>query len=73
MITVTLQRTPIHITDAVARVIKHTNKTKIETVDYLDSYGRFLAEDLYANEDLPLFNKSAMDGFAIRSVDSIGA
>ena len=69
----TLQRTPIHITEAVARVIKHTKETKIETVDYLDSYGRFLAEDLYANEDLPLFNKSAMDGFAIRSVDSIGA
>lgn len=73
MIIVTLQRTPIHITEAVARVINHTKETDVETIDYLDSYGRFLAEDLYANEDLPLFNKSAMDGFAIRSKDSIGA
>lgn len=69
----TLQRTPIHITEAVRRVIEQTTVTESETVDYLESYGRYLAEDLYANEDLPMFNKSAMDGFAIRSKDSEGA
>lgn len=69
----TLQRTPIHITEAVARVIDNTKHTDVEMVDYLESYGRHLAEDLYASDDLPMFNKSAMDGFAIRSEDSIGA
>lgn len=69
----TFNRTPIHITEAVARVIKNTSKTEVETVRYLDSYGKYLAEDLYANDDLPMFNKSAMDGFAIRAEDSKGA
>lgn len=69
----TFNRTPIHIAEAVARVIKHTSKTEVETVNYLDSYGKYLAENLYANDDLPMFNKSAMDGFAIRAQDSEGA
>ena len=31
--------------------------------------GRVLAEDVAANQDLPLFDRSVMDGFAIRSLD----
>jgi molybdopterin molybdotransferase len=34
---------------------------------------RVLAEDLFAPEDLPRFNKSAMDGFAVKSGDLVGA
>ncbi|MDR2707717.1 MAG: molybdopterin molybdotransferase MoeA [Nitrososphaerota archaeon] len=35
--------------------------------------GRILAEDVIATDDLPCFNRSAMDGYAIRYQDSIGA
>jgi molybdopterin molybdotransferase len=35
--------------------------------------GRVLAEDLVALDDLPRFDKSAMDGYAIRYTDSKGA
>ena len=34
-----------------------------------DAYGRVLAEELFADRDYPPFNRSAMDGYAIRSVD----
>ncbi len=38
-----------------------------------DALGRVLAEDIVALEDLPRFDKSAMDGFAVKSADLTGA
>ena len=35
--------------------------------------GRVLAEDIISAEDLPEFNRSTMDGFAVRSQDTFGA
>jgi molybdopterin molybdotransferase len=40
-----------------------------ETVKLEQSLGRVLAEDIRANRDLPPYDVSAMDGFAIRSAD----
>jgi molybdopterin molybdotransferase len=37
-----------------------------------DSPGRILAEDIYADSDLPPFNKSAVDGFAYRMLAGTG-
>ncbi|MBP1682403.1 MAG: molybdenum cofactor synthesis domain protein [Proteobacteria bacterium] len=45
----------------------------VETVGLEASLGRVLAEDILANRDLPPFDVSAMDGFALRAADSIGA
>ncbi len=39
---------------------------KIEEVDLLDSTNRILAEDVIADIDLPPFDNSAMDGYAIK-------
>lgn len=69
----TLNRTPIHVEKAVASMIENMRTLDIEDIYYLDSYGRVLAEDLIAANDVPLFTKSAMDGFAIRAEDSKGA
>lgn len=69
----TLNRTPIHVNDAVAKVMEHVTTLGTEVVNYNDSYGRILAKDLTATSDVPLFTKSAMDGFAIRSADSKNA
>ena len=38
-----------------------------------DACGRVLAEDIVALSNLPCFNRSAMDGYAVRYTDSIGA
>lgn len=43
--------------------------TDIETIDFMQSIGRILAEDVFADADMPPFNKSAMDGYACRSTD----
>lgn len=39
----------------------------------LDAHGHFLAEDITAERDLPSFDNSAMDGYAVRLVDVLGA
>lgn len=37
-----------------------------ENVDFLHSSGTILAQDVFADDDMPPFNKSAMDGYACR-------
>ncbi|MCG1010219.1 molybdopterin molybdotransferase MoeA [Salinicoccus sp. ID82-1] len=68
-----LNRTPIAVTEAVERVVSGIAPLPVETVSYTESYGRILAQDLEASMDVPRFDKSAMDGFAIRAEDSAGA
>ena len=48
-------------------------KPKVVSVSLQDALGRVLAEDLVALEDLPRFDKSAMDGYAVKSSDLAGA
>lgn len=42
---------------------------RMEEVRLSDSAGRVLAADVRADRDYPPFNRSAMDGYALRSVD----
>ncbi len=44
-----------------------------EAVPLDTAYGRTLARDVGAGEDLPGFRRSAMDGFAVRAKDTFGA
>jgi molybdopterin molybdotransferase len=39
----------------------------------LDAHGLRLAEDVIAPRDVPLFDNSAMDGYAVRRIDVLGA
>jgi len=41
-------------------------KLRTEKVNLLDSLNRVLSEDIYSDIDMPPFNNSAMDGYAIR-------
>jgi len=43
------------------------------TIPITEAFNRVLIEDIVAKEDLPRFDRSAMDGFAVRSEDTIGA
>ncbi len=40
-----------------------------EKVDIVTALGRVLAEDIRAKEDIPGFDRSAMDGYAVRACD----
>lgn len=44
-----------------------------EPVNLTGSLSRVLAEDIYANSDIPGFDNSAMDGYALRAQDTKGA
>ena len=44
-----------------------------ETVDILDALNRVLAEDLHSTIDVPGYDNSAMDGYAVRSEDCLTA
>src|SRR5262249_32935158 len=44
-----------------------------ETVPLADAPGRYLGEEVVSPIDLPLFDNSSMDGYAVRSTDVAGA
>ncbi len=45
----------------------------IEEVSLLEAYNRVLAEDVVAPLDIPPFNRSTVDGYAVKSEDTFGA
>lgn len=44
-----------------------------QTVKSLDALGRTVSNDVYAEVDLPGFNRSTVDGYAVKSMDVMGA
>jgi len=56
--------------DARSLVLEYARPPAPETVALRDALGRVLAEEVYAAEDVPAFDNSAMDGFAVRASDS---
>ena len=57
---------------ALALVLDRARPLEAERVPLSKAAGRFLAETACASVDLPPFPSSAMDGFAVRSVDTPG-
>ena len=53
--------------------LKEITKNNIEEVDIKIALHRFLSEEIFAPANLPGFNRSIMDGYAIRAEDSFGA
>ena len=67
------KRNPISVKEAISRIMKQNVEVQDTKVSLEDSLGHVLAEDIVATYDIPRFNKSPYDGFAIRSEDSKGA
>lgn len=67
------RRTPIPVSEAIEKCIKYAKRKEVKEINYLDSLNYVLAEDIIATYDIPMFNKSPYDGFAIRSEASAGA
>jgi molybdopterin molybdotransferase len=58
--------------EALARILAEVRPLPMEVVPLAEARGRFLSEDALARVDLPPFDSSAMDGFAVRSADTPG-
>ena len=58
-------------TFAEARVLIQENVTTLgsETVEILDALDRVIAEDVFAPLNIPSYDSSAMDGYAVRESD----
>lgn len=67
------KRTPIPVTEAIDKCLKYAKHKSATKKYYTDSLGDTLAEDIIATYDIPMFDKSPYDGFAIVSGSSEGA
>jgi molybdopterin molybdotransferase len=63
----------ISVKEATEKILSCEVNLKTVRVSILDSLGKILAENITASESIPAYDNSAMDGFAVRSVDIIGA
>src|SRR5215216_3458895 len=59
----------IPVTEAVRIVVEHAEPLAAERVALGEALGRVLAEDVFADTDLPPFDRAQMDGYAVRSED----
>jgi molybdopterin molybdotransferase len=63
----------LSVTEARERILSRFQATAKESVPLMECANRVLAVDIAAAHDLPHFDNSSMDGFAIRAVDSLKA
>ena len=50
-------------------ILAHVKPLGEETVPLMDAFGRVLSRDIIAPWDLPLYDNSAMDGYAVHAAD----
>jgi len=55
--------------EAVKLIAEKVSPMGVERVPLLDALGRILAEDIYARIDYPPFDRSLVDGYAVRAED----
>lgn len=67
------KRSPIPVKEAIQRIVNQNIRSNKITVSLEESIGYVLANDIVATYDIPRFDKSPYDGFAIRSKDTVGA
>jgi molybdenum cofactor synthesis domain-containing protein len=60
----------ILVAEAINIIKSETRALEAETIDLENAVGRVLAEEIRADMDLPPFDRSQMDGFAVRSADT---
>jgi molybdopterin molybdotransferase len=59
--------------EAVLAHVPSFSAVDTETLVLADCLGRVLAEDIYSDVDIPDFNRSTMDGFAVKAASTFGA
>jgi molybdopterin molybdotransferase len=63
----------LNVEQARARILSHFQPVTTETLPLVGCTNRVLAQDVIASVDLPPFDNSSMDGFAIRAADVVDA
>ena len=63
----------ISVAEAIQIVRQQTKTLGTEKVDLPNALGRVLAQEIVADSDLPPFDRSQMDGYAVRAADTTGA
>ena len=63
----------IPLEDALKNLFSHIQLNPIEEIEINDVLNRILAIDIICEMDIPPFDRSAMDGYAILAEDSFGA
>ena len=66
-------RTPIVVSEAVKKVMRYEMQARVEEVPLAQAYERYLATDLRATSDVPDFDRSPYDGYAIIADNSAQA
>lgn len=64
------KRTPLPVADAVDKIMAHSRIWDTEKLPLVATDDRIIATDVIATHDVPPFNRSPYDGFAIRSEDT---
>ncbi len=59
----------ISVEEALQLVLSSLPERRLESVDFREALGRVLAQDIRATADIPPFDRSAMDGYAVRAAD----
>ena len=66
-----MPKTFLDFKEAVSKSLKYAKKSDLkEIINLQKAIGRFLAQDIVCCKNLPSFNNSAMDGFAIKAKDA---
>jgi molybdopterin molybdotransferase len=59
--------------ETVLEWVSRTHRAGTEAIELFQSQGRVLAQDLVADDDLPPFARSTMDGYAVKARSTFGA
>src|SRR5882762_4519526 len=60
----------IPVAEAIRIVKQQTSALPTESISLVEARGRFLAQDIVADSDLPPFDRSQMDGYAVCARDT---
>jgi len=60
----------LSVDQARERILSQLDPVGTETIPLTACVNRVLGEDIVAADDLPLFDNSSMDGFALRAADT---
>ena len=60
------------VSEALKNILSEIEPLESELMHVKDCLNRVIADDIVARYDVPMFDRSAMDGYAIRSEDSFG-
>ena len=66
-------RTLLSLDDARAAVLGHLPRVGLVTLPLEEAFGRILGERVLSQVDVPGFDRAAMDGYAVRSADTLEA